>query len=78
MACMGPTISEKQITTVYNNVLAFLREKHNIFDQTPEQLEQYCEAVPIHRMLLKHRKKGLKLLKEALREVIIQDACENF
>lgn len=70
MPCTGPAMpTEEEVTDVTNDVISYLREKHNIF-MMPEK------AIKPHGQF--NRLKGLGELRLAIKEMMKQTACEEF
>lgn len=70
MPCMGPTMpGEEEIDTVTTEVLNFLKEKYAVFTM-PEDF--------IGKSFLDVRNKTISQLKEAIKQILIQEACEIF
>lgn len=66
--CMGPKVGARKVTSTYNEVLTLLREKGLVTFEKPHPIKPMQSA----------RERCLQQLKDAIEEVLFQEACERF
>lgn len=69
MSCIGPGINEEQLERAYTEVITLLLDKYGIQKSEPYFLAERMLGMRI--VLNKH-------LKQALRDLFYQQACEDF
>lgn len=73
MPCMGPGINEAKFEQAYADIMELLKKRYQIQKYYPLQFNQY-----MLKRMMKLREECNTKLKAALREVFLQDTCENF
>lgn len=70
MPCMCPSRNPEREEAIFLDVLEYLREKHGLLN-TPRELIVFPK-------MQESRDSAIAKLREAVAEIVFQDACEGF